>query len=163
MCPTFEDSGTAYDADARGHEMQGRRKSPFDEAMARASRGLDWSYPCLIWVADYLLGETGTDFAADWRGIAFDEPQAKRELAQLAIAGEGGSAVERALSCLAKRFGWRERGGAQQGAVMIGVFTDPAGEGYPAIFDGWKGWLVGFMGDATVLRVPPSRMWEIVV
>lgn len=131
--------------------------------MTRAARGLDWSYPCLIWVADYLRDETGEDFAADWRGIAFDEPQAKRELARLAIAGEGGAAVDRALSGLAKRFGWIERDGARQGAVMIGVYTDPNGEGYPAIFDGWKGWLVAFLGDATVLPKQPDRMWEIVV
>lgn len=133
----------------------------FDDAMTRAGRGLDWSYPCLIWIADYLRDATGADFAADWRGIAFDEPQAKRELARLAIAGNGATAVERALSGLAIRFGWLERDGPQQGAVMIGVYTDPNGEGYPAIFDGWKGWLVAFTGKATVLRVPPARMWEI--
>jgi hypothetical protein len=46
---------------------------------------------------------------------------------------------------------------------MIGVYVDPDGEGYPAIFDGWRGWLVAFTGKATVLRGTAGRMWEIVV
>jgi hypothetical protein len=31
----------------------------FDDAMTRAGSGLDWSYPCLIWVADYLRDYDG--------------------------------------------------------------------------------------------------------
>jgi len=133
----------------------------FDAALARAARGLDWSYPCLIWVADYLEAEVGLDYAAEYRRFAFDEESATRRLAKLALEGNGTSAVERALDGLARRFGWEERDGPRQGAVMIGVYNAPDGEGYPGIFDGWRGWLVAFRGDASVLRVPPGRMWEI--
>jgi len=135
----------------------------FDNAMTRAARGIDWTYPCLIWVADYLLEATGKDFAAEWRGLTFDEAETKRHLINLAAFEPGETAVEKALSGLASRFGWEERDGARQGAIMIGVFTDPRdGSGFPAIFDGWKGWLVAYFGDATVLRDRPIRMWEIV-
>lgn len=137
--------------------------TPFDAAMARAASGIDWSYPCLIWVADYLRDLTGTDFAADWRGMVFDEPLVMRELAKLAAGHDGATGVERALAGLAARHGWVERDGPQQGAIMIGVYTDPRdGAGFPAIFDGWRGWLVAYFGNATVLRDPPPvRIWEI--
>jgi hypothetical protein len=134
--------------------------TPFDDAMARAARGLDWSYPCLIWAADYVMAATGNDPAAGWRHLLWDEPTARASLGRLAARGEGNTAVERALDFIARRDGWRETDGPQQGAVMVGVYDD--GEtGYPAIFDGWRGWLVTFTGAATILREPPKRMWEI--
>lgn len=135
----------------------------FGEAFSRAASGLDWSYPCLIWIADYLKAETGRDPAAGFRHVAWDEAGAKASLARLAVAGEGQTAVERTLDFIAKRDGWQARDGAQQGACMIGVFTapdDPA-VGIPAIFDGWKGWLVCYYGVATILREQPVRMWEV--
>lgn len=135
----------------------------FDTAVSRAAGGIDWSYPCLIWVADYLKEATGVDFAADWRGMAFDEPLVLRELAKLAAGHVGVSAVERAMTGLAERYGWQERDGPQQGAIMVGVYTDPRDSaGFPAIFDGWRGWLVAYFGNATVLRERPNRIWEIV-
>lgn len=135
----------------------------FDAAFARASRGLDWSYPCLIWLADYLKAATGRDPAESWRHIGWDETTAKGSLARLAVAGEGDSAVERALDAIARREGWREAEGPEQGAVMVGVFPtmDDPEEGAPAIFDGWRGWLVTYAGCATVLRDLPKRIWEV--
>jgi len=139
--------------------------SPFDEAFARAASGLDWSHPCLIWTADYLVVATGRDPAESWRGIAWDEPTARHELARLAVAGEGATAVERALDAVAKRDGWTACDGPRQGAVMIGVYPAPDDPsiGIPAIFDGWRGWLVSYFGAATILRDPPPRIWEIAV
>lgn len=134
----------------------------FNNALLRAGRGLDWSYPCLIWVADFLLEATGDDYAADWRQVEWTEDTAKREMARLAVGGRGASAVERCLDALAHRHGWDECDGGRQGAVMVGVYTDPDGVGFPAIFDGWKGWLVAMFGNATIVREPPERMWEIV-
>lgn len=137
----------------------------FDDAFACAARGLDWSHPCLVWVADYLAAATGRDPAAEWRQIGWDEPVARRELARLAVAGQGDTAVERALDTVAQREGWIERDGPQQGAVMIGVYRalDDASVGVPAIFDGWRGWLVTYFGTATVLMEKPLRIWEIAV
>lgn len=132
----------------------------FDDAFTRASRGLDWSYPCLIWVADYLSAATGRDPAEGWRHIAWDEPGARASLARLAVHGEGETAVERALDVIAKRDGWMASDGPRQGAVMIGVYRDNE-VGVPAIFDGWKGWLVTYLGGATVTRSVPVRIWEI--
>ncbi len=133
-----------------------------ERAIARASRGLDWSYPCLVWVGDYLLDATGTDFAADWREIAWDEATARFSLARLSVAGVGGTAVERALDAAARRFAWDEADGPRQGAVMVGVYTADDGIGVPAIFDGQKRWIVSNDGKSvTSLDAEPARMWEV--
>lgn len=137
--------------------------SAFEAAFKRAAGGLDWSYPCLIWVADYVRAETGRDPADEWRAVRWNEADAKRLLALIAMHGQGATRVERALDAIAKREGWQPCDGARQGACMIGVFTapdDPA-IGIPAIFDGWKGWLVCYFGVATILRGEPIRIWEI--
>jgi hypothetical protein len=133
----------------------------FDEAFTRAASGLDWSFPCLIWIADYLRSETGRDPAAEWRSIAWNEDTAKRELVRLGLHGKGETRVEKALSVVASREGWTVADGARQGACMIGVYTDVTGEGAPAIFDGWRGWLIAGLGQATILRDAPDRMWEV--
>lgn len=135
--------------------------NPFNSALVRASRGLDWSYPCLIWVADYLLEATGIDYALDWRGVVWTEESARRALARLAAGGRGESPVEKAIDVLANAVGWQDRDGPRQGAIMLGIFTDPDGVGFPAIYDGGKGWLVAFKGDATIVQQTPERMWEI--
>lgn len=155
-------------------------RTAFGEAFSRAASGLDWSYPCLIWIADYLKAETGRDPAAGFRHVAWNEAGAKASLARLAVAGEGQTAVERTLDFIAKRDGWQARDGAQQGACMIAVFNSfalcpsrpngreaqPLGPddptiGIPAIFDGWRGWLVCYFGVATILRGQPVRIWEV--
>ena len=136
---------------------------PVSNAIARARSGLDWSYPCLIWVMDYVAEATGRDPAAAWRHLAWDEATARRELGRAAVAGEGETAVERALDAAAKREGWVEADGPHQGAVMIGVFTAPDGVGVPAIFDGQDRWIVSNTGKGiTSLAEKPRRIWEIV-
>lgn len=133
----------------------------FDAAFSRAASGLDWSYPCLIWVADYLAAATRSDPAAGYRHIKWTERKARASLARLAGPGDGQTPVERALDVIARRDGWQPADGPRQGALMVGVYRD--GEiGYPAIFDGWRGWLVAYFGQATILRIAPERMWEIV-
>lgn len=136
--------------------------SPIQAAMARASRGLDWSYPCLVWIADYLRDATGRDPAESWRHIAWDEAAAKGSLARLAVAGDGATTVERALDAIARRDGWLSADGPRQGAVMIGVFTAADGIGVPAIFDGERRWIVSNDGKGwTSVSEQPARMWEV--
>lgn len=134
----------------------------FNIALAKAGAGLTWSYPCLIWIADYLRDATGEDFAKGWRGIEWDEARARRELATLARAGEGRTAIEAAMDGFAKAHGWPEAEGPQQGAVMIGCYTSPDGDvGVPAIFDGRRRWLISGTGAATITLAAPARIWEI--
>lgn len=159
--------------------------TPIEQAMARAERGLDWSRPCLIWIADYLRDVTGQDPAADWRAIRWDEATAKGQLARLAAKGRGVTAVERALDVIARRDGWEPAEGPQQGAVMIGVYNaqplmrsdlpdriagDVAGVeavregliGVPSIFDGQKRWIVSNDGRGwTSIALQPYRMWSV--
>lgn len=134
-------------------------------ALSRADQGLDWSYPCLIWIADYLLDATGRDPAAKWRCIEWSEATAKHELAWLAGSDGGanpGTAVERALDVIANRDGWREADCPMQGAVMIGVYTSSDGIGVPAIFDGQDRWIISNDGKGwTSVATRPERMWEV--
>lgn len=135
----------------------------FNVALRAAASRLDWSRPCLVWLADFVLAETGTDISGKWKDCVWDRPTALRALAELAETGVGATEVERAMDTLAKRHGWQRRESAQQGAVMVGVFTDPStGFGFPAIFDGWRGWLVAYFGNATIVRDTPVTFWEIV-
>lgn len=131
--------------------------------MARAECGLDWSYPCLIWVADYLREATGRDPAERWRHIDWNEAKARGSLARLSVAGEGETAVERALDAIARRDEcWEAADGPRQGAVMVGVFTAPDGVGVPAIFDGSRRWIVSNDGRGwTSIGEKPGRMWEV--
>lgn len=136
--------------------------SAIANAMTRAGRGLDWSYPCLIWVADYLRDELGRDPAEAWRDMVWDEQRARGQLARLAVAGEGATAVERALDVIATRDGWAPADGPRQGAVMVGVFTSEDGIGVPAIFDGQDRWIVSNDGQGWAsIKGQPSRIWEI--
>lgn len=140
--------------------------SAVSAAIARASAGLDWSYPCLLWLADYLRDETGIDYASDWRRQPWTEATAKRALARLAAGGEGATAVERVLDNAARSLDWHEADAQMQGAVMIGVYDgiEPGGEaiGIPAIFDGADRWVFSNDGKGvTVTGLPPRRMWEI--
>jgi hypothetical protein len=135
--------------------------SPVSAAIARANRGLDWSYPCLIWIADYLRDATGIDHASAWREIAWDEATARSELSRLAVPGKGKTAVERAVDAIAARSGWQEAEGPRQGAVMIGVYRIE-GIGHPAIFDGQKRWIISIDGrGVTIVDAAPDRMWEV--
>lgn len=143
--------------------------SPLSNAIARASRGLDWSYPCLIWVADYVRDVTGEDPAAALRHIEWDQQRAQRCLARLAKRGEGGSDVERVLDHIAKRDGWIEAECAMQGAAMVGVYDGAVADGplwrhigVPAIYDGQKRWICSNDG-ATVssVEMKPLRTWEL--
>lgn len=131
-------------------------------ALARAQSGLDWSYPCLIWVADYLRDATGQDPAAAWRAVEWSEARARQSLAKLALGGTGKTAVEKALDRRARDLGWIERDAPMQGAVMVGVFTSADGVGVPAIFDGQSRWIVSHDGQGWVSTVQkPERIWEV--
>ena len=138
-------------------------------AIARASRGLDWSYPCLIWIADYVRDVTGNDPAAALRHIAWDQQRAQRHLARLAKRGEGQTDVERVLDYIAKRDGWVEAECAMQGAAMIGVYDGAVADGplwrptgAPAIYDGQKRWICSTDGaSVSSVELKPRRMWEL--
>jgi len=143
--------------------------SPLSNAIARASRGLDWSYPCLIWIADYVWDVTGVDPAAALRHVEWDQTGAQRHLARLARRGEGETDVERALDYIAKRDGWVEVECAMQGAAMIGVY-DGAMQfgpvwrptGFPGIYDGQKRWICSTDGaSVSSVDMKPKRMWEL--
>jgi len=135
---------------------------PVANAIARARSGLDWSYPCLIWVADFVREATGTDYASDWRGVKWTEATAKHALTRLAAGGEGETAVEKAVDNLARAVGWEAADGPRQGAVMIGVYRAEDGIGVPAIFDGESRWIVSNTGKGwRTLSAAPERMWEI--
>lgn len=135
--------------------------SGFENAFKRASSGLDWSYPCLVWVADYVRDETGRDPAAVWRCIFWTERSARRELVVLSEGGRGGTLVERAVDSVARKLGWEESDSPLQGEAMVGIYTSENGEGVPAVFDGQKRWLLAGMGDATVTTRTPDRMWVL--
>jgi hypothetical protein len=139
-------------------------------AMARASRGLDWSYPCLIWIADYVRDATGKDPAEALRHVVWDQRNAQRHLKRLAKLGTiGDTDVERALDYIARRDGWIEADAMMQGATMIGVFDaamafGPVWQrtGAPAIFDGQNRWLCSTDGaSVSSVGLRPKRMWEI--
>lgn len=132
-------------------------------AIVRARSGLDWSYPCLIWVFDYVLEATGIDYAAPWRVARWDEAAARASLLHAAAGGKGSTAVEKALDRLARERGLEECDGPRQGAVMIGVYdTDEDGVGVPAIFDGERRWIVSNTGKGwSTLSAKPKRMWEL--
>lgn len=133
-----------------------------ENAIARARRGIDWHYPCLIWVADYLLDATGVDYAIGWRRRAWDEPSAKRALVALSRGGRGISAVEKALDNMAEAQGWERAEENRQGAVMIGVYSDLAENGSAAVFDGTDRWIVAQLGGGCVsIGQFPDRAWEV--
>lgn len=130
--------------------------------MARADRGLDWSYPCLIWAADYVRDATGHDPAAEWRRPKWTEARAFAELKRLAAGGEGETEVERALDRIAMREGWIETDAAMQGAVMLGVYTSVDQIGVPACFDGQDRWIISNDGKGwQSIGAKPNRMWEV--
>lgn len=131
-------------------------------AIARARVGLDWSRPCLIWLADYLLDAGYRDIAADWRGIAWGDVRSRRELVLLARRGQGGSPVGAVMDWLAREHGWEAADGPRQGAVMVGVFDALAADGVPAIFDGRDRWIAGGVaGGVTSIGRMPDRAWEV--
>jgi len=133
-----------------------------DDAVRRTIEGLSWERPCLVWVADYLRDETGRDFAAEWRGVGWTEPRSRRELARLALGGNGKTQVERAIDAMARRHGWPQVQENRQGAILIGVFNGAAPNGSPAIFDGESRWILGIMGGGMATTgAMPDRAWEI--
>jgi len=136
--------------------------NPVANAIARARTGLDWSRPCLIWLADYLVDAGYQDIAANWRGIRWGDVRSRRELVLLARRGSGGSPVGCVMDWLAREHGWEAADSARQGAVMVGVFDHLAADGVPAIFDGQDRWIAGLVGGGwSSLRAMPDRAWEV--
>lgn len=137
-------------------------KIAISQAIARARAGLDWSRPCLIWLADYLVDAGHRDIAADWRGIGWGEVRSRRELVLLARRGTGGSPVGCVMDWLAREHGWDAADSARQGSVMVGVYDQLAADGVPAIFDGQDRWIAGLVGGGwSSLRAMPDRAWEV--
>lgn len=136
--------------------------SAISNAVARARLGLDWSHPCLIWLADYLVDAGYHDIAAGWRGIAWGEVRSRRELVVLARRGEGDSPVGRVMDWLAREHGWEAASERRQGAVMVGVYDGLAADGVPTIFDGRDRWIAGGLtGGVVSLGQMPDRAWEV--
>lgn len=134
----------------------------FNLAISRASSGLTWQYPCLIWIADYVRDETGKDWAKRWRGMEWSEASARANLGRLAVRGHGDTAVERVMDKFATDAEWEEVDGPRQGAAMIGVYDGPDEVGIPAIFDGERRWVYSNDGKGiTSTANPPKRMWVI--
>lgn len=134
-----------------------------EAAVHTALQGLTWERPCLIWLADYLVAETGRDYAADWRGIRWTERTAIRALKGLAVQGRGERLVERVIDAMARLHGWPEADSNRQGAVMIGVYRGLARDGVPAIYDGEARWIAGHIGSGLAsLGEFPDRAWEVV-
>ena len=135
---------------------------PVANAIARARAGLDWSRPCLIWLADYLVDEGHPDIAAEWRGIGWGEVRSRRELVLLARRGAGNSPVGCVMDWLARKHRWEPADSARQGAVMVGVLDGLAADGVPAIFDGQDRWIAGIGGGGwSSIRTMPDRAWEV--
>lgn len=132
----------------------------FNLALARAGSGIRWSYPCLIWFADYARDATGNDPAAEWRGIEWDEAVAREIMGGLASQSGGRSDVERALATVAHRNDWEDVDAPRQGAVMVGVYTLNE-VGVPAVFDGDRRWLIAGEDGARITSLPPDRMWVL--
>lgn len=138
--------------------------NPVARAILRARAGLDWSRPCLIWLADYLVDEGYRDIAAGWRGIEWGDMRSRRELVILARRGTGNSPVGCVMDWLAAQHGWEPADSARQGAVMVGVYDSLAADGVPAIFDGQDRWIAGLMGGGfSSIRTMPNRAWEVSV
>lgn len=136
--------------------------TPVENAIDRARRGIDWSYPCLIWVADYLLAATGVDYASGFRRVEWDEATAKKTLVRLAAGGQGRSAVEKTLDTMARQLGWEPVEENRQGAIIIGVYSDLADNGSAAIFDGTDRWIVAQLdGGCISMGRFPDRAWEV--
>ena len=135
---------------------------PVARAILRARSGLDWSKPCLIWLADYLIDEGYPDIADQWRGIEWSETRSRRELVILARRGTGSSPVGCVMDWLAREHGWDAADSARQGAVMVGVYDRMAADGVPAIFDGQDRWIAGLVGGGcSSIRAMPDRAWEV--
>jgi hypothetical protein len=133
-----------------------------EKAIAAALAGIDWRYPCLLWIADYLLDETGIDHAGALRTIEWNERRVMRQLRALAVQGQGECLVERAIDAFARHLGWEEAGECRQGAVMIGVYRDLAPNGSPAIFDGESRWICAALGGGMISATRlPHRVWEV--
>lgn len=134
--------------------------SPFANALARASRGIDWSRPCLIWLCDYVVEVTGHDPAARWRHYDWTETRAKRAMASAGRFHSGASPVERALREAAKTGGWVETTAPR--GPCVGVFnSETVPLGLPAIFDGRDRWLLATADGAVTTKTTPSRMWSL--
>lgn len=136
--------------------------SALSNAVARARLGLDWSRPCLIWLADYLVDEGYHDIGAEWRGITWGDVRSRRELLLLARCGQGDSPVGCVMDWLAREHGWEPASDRRQGAVMVGVYDYLAADGVPAIFDGRDRWITGQVGGGvTSLGQMPDKAWEV--
>jgi uncharacterized protein DUF6950 len=138
------------------------RAGAFGAAFDAAMMPFSWRYPCLLWLADYIKQVTGTDPAADWRGVTWDQEKAQAALARLAAdAPLGRSDLEWVLIKMADRHGWQWRGAGEQGAE-IGVH-ELDGQGFPSIRNPADGlWLLNATDGLRTTRRWPASAWGLV-
>lgn len=132
----------------------------FNLALARAANGISWSYPCLLWFADYVIDATGFDPAYDWRAVEWNEASSRQIMDEIGAGMDGTTPVARALTATARRHGWERVTAAQQGSIMVGAYA--FGEvGVAAVFDGDKRWAIAHEDGLRITPLPPERMWVI--
>lgn len=134
-------------------------KTPYAKALARASAGIDWSRPCLIWLCDYVVDVTGFDPADRWRHYDWTERRARRAMAAAGRFHPGSTPVEKALRQAASTGDWIEVDEPE--APCVGVFNDSGGIGLPAIYDGAGRWLLATALGAHVTTQKPTVMWRL--
>lgn len=132
----------------------------FNLALARAGHGISWSYPCLLWFADYVIDATGFDPASEWRSVEWDEATGRRIMDEIGDGMMGSTPVEKALAATAERHGWAQTDAPQQGSIMVGAYSFH-GTGVAAIFDGDKRWAIGHEDGLRITPLSPERMWVI--
>lgn len=130
----------------------------YSRAFVRASAGIDWSRPCLIWLCDYVLDETGVDPAAAWRRAEWTERTAMATMARVGRGHQGDSLVEKALEEAAATCGWAAADVPDGACVGVFQYGDI---GLPAVFDGNGSWLVATAAGAVVTKRTPKKIWRL--
>lgn len=143
--------------------MDPRLVDAYLAAFNSASRGFRWDYPCLIWLADFVLAATGNDPALDYRDREWDHKSAVAALLGIVsreahngekIFVEDYTAV--AVRAFARRFNWPENGDLP----AIGAYAETE-FGVPAISIHKDQWLRYATSGAHVIRTPPPVIWSL--
>lgn len=132
----------------------------FNIAIARAGHGISWSYPCLLWFADYVIDAIGFDPASEWRDVDWNEESARRIMAEIGAGMPGKTPVAKALTATARKHGWERVTASRQGSIMVGAYSF-AETGVAAIFDGDKRWAIAHEDGLRITALPPEMMWVI--
>jgi uncharacterized protein DUF6950 len=138
-----------------------RRAAAFGYAFEAAMAPFSWQHPCLLWLADYAKIITGTDPAANWRGVTWSEKTALAELTRLAAttpADSGNTNLERVLVAMGEKHGWKP---VPAGAGEIGVH-EIGDLGFPSIKNpADEMWLLNATDGLRMTRALPARAWRL--